>query len=186
MLVLIHSPFPATVGVMTRMVPISDPAPVAAGEGASATTGRLNAIVMALSTAASSVPSAGWVLVISRKPAVVNLNETGCSIFSPEALAALAARVTRYSAPRLNGSVGVKVNWPPRTCTMPGTSGSMLNAASVASASIGWSNVITTGWSTGCSSPRPGAMLTTAGGKGARVGVGTGTSVGWTVGWSDV
>jgi hypothetical protein len=38
---------------------------------------------------------------------------------------------------------------------------------------MGWSKVIVTGAASSCSSPRSGLMLTTVGGKGGRVGVGT-------------
>jgi hypothetical protein len=73
--------------------------------------------------------------------------------------------------------VGLKVNALPLTFTSPGTFGSMLNALDVLAGSIGWSNVTTTGAEMTCSCPRSGLMLTTVGGKGARVGVGAGSAV---------
>ena len=98
-------------------------------------------------------------------------------------LAALSANVTRYSVPRLNGLAGVKLSALPCTFTWPAVFGSMANAAPVVAGSIGWSKVTTTGAARIASSPRSGVTLTTVGGSGARVGVGSGAAVAAQVGW---
>ena len=93
MLVLIHSPLPCTVGVMTS------------GWGSAAcspraTSGHDRPVERDGDRAVRAhllAPSAGWVLVTSRKPAVTNLNVTSRCSFRPLALAAFAASVTRYS-----------------------------------------------------------------------------------------
>jgi len=140
----------------------------------SGTTGRLNAIVSVLSADTSVAPCTGCVLATSRKPAVMNLKDRSPCSFRPDALAASALNVTRYSVLRARRSVGVNVSWFPRTLTSPGTCGSMLNALLVLAGSMVWSNVTTTGAAMNCYSPRSGLTLTTVGGKGGRVGVGSG------------
>ena len=105
MLVLIHSPLPASVGVITSGWgrPACSPVPT------SGTTGRLNATVIGFSVLTWSAPSAGWVFVTSSVPAVVNLKATGRCSGKPAALVALSASVTWYSALRFSGSAGEKV-----------------------------------------------------------------------------
>ena len=105
MLVLIHSPLPVSVGVMTSGWgrPACSPVPT------SGTTGRLNATVIVFSVLTWSAPSAGWVFVTSSTPAVVNLKATGRWSGKPAALVALSASVTWYSALRFSGSAGEKV-----------------------------------------------------------------------------
>ena len=178
MLVLIHSPSPVSVGVITSGWgrPACSPVPT------SGTTGRLNATVIVFSVLTWSAPSAGWVFVTSSMPVVVNLKAMGRWSGKPAELVALSASVTWYSALRFSGSAGEKVSALPCTLTSPFTLGSMANAARVVAGSIGWSKVTTTGAARAASSPRSGVTLTTVGGSGARVGVGSGAAVGGT-GW---
>ena len=143
------------VGVMARMAP-GRPLPVATGEDERGNDRPVEGDVMALSTGTSSVPSAGWVLVTSRKPAVTNLNETGCW----QLQAGGAGRAVGQRHPVLGAALqplGGREDQPsPCTLTSPATFGSMLKAALVLAGSIGWSKVIITGAASTCSSPRSG------------------------------
>ena len=130
MLVVIHSPVPATVGVTTNGGDVPGAGPPIG------TTGRLNATINAR-VHRHAVRFVGWLNVGDLQEAGgLELERDGLREPQPAALDAVASTFTTYPASRFNRSVGEKTSWLPLTRTSPDAFGSMLKAALVLAGSI--------------------------------------------------